>query len=106
VKSLKGIRLWVDLGKAEGLVCKSGGNMITEGFIFLKKNMWTASTGPWTEEEGTGVRSIVDRVHTASRASNHGHLLYIQRPREKRARQQWPKVARPGHVLVQSPEGH
>jgi hypothetical protein len=60
-KICKGLGLWVDIGKDEGLMCKSDWNFDYHRIIFLKEIPWTKSIGLWTDERAQVHGSTVDR---------------------------------------------
>jgi hypothetical protein len=73
VKSTKELGYGLVSGKVGGLIAKCQGKSITERIIFLKKTLWTESTGPWTKGDGTSSWSMVDWASYPFGASNLGH---------------------------------
>jgi hypothetical protein len=70
VKSVKELDCGLVSRKVRGLIAKCLGKSITGQIIFLKKTLWTESTGPWTKGDGTSPCPMVDQLHTPSSASN------------------------------------
>jgi hypothetical protein len=65
VKSVKELDYELVSAKVRGLIAKCQGKLITGQIIFLKKTLWTDSTGLWTKGGGAG--PWWTRLHTPSR---------------------------------------
>jgi phenolic acid decarboxylase len=62
LKSIKELDYRLDSGKVRGLIAKCQGKSITGRIIFLKKTLWTESTGPWTKGDDASPWSMLDRA--------------------------------------------